>query len=920
MDTRFRGATRRVLFAVAVLAIAASPVWAQKRAMTIEDVMKFRTLTGPVFSDNGQWVAYESAPDRGDGHGEVKSTDGRSTYTVERGTRAQITTDGAWAGFTVEPPQAVMEDPSKKDDRPRNAMALVATRNGETTRFDDVNRFSFSDDGKWLARLHFEPKTKKKWEGGTELVLRKLADGTETTLPFVKAFQFDSTSTWLVYTYADSTKLNGVFAVDLTGSLEPLRIDTMTEGHFSLPTWHNASGRMAWLAAATGPDKKPAPAAVKVWGKSAKAVNILIPASPDAPAKVTGTVGGEWMVPFDTNLRWTDDGERIFLGLRPFVKAEAPDTTKQPFELFDIDRLVDQRGLDVWHWNDPVIATQQKARFRQEQNRSWQAVFHVRNATLVPLADETMDNVQFTNNPARALGMDNRSYAKMTTWDGSYNDVYSVNLNNGERKKLLTQHSGQVYLSPQGTNGVFYKDGNWHVIYMATGTVRDVTSSSGGVFVDNEDDHPGDKPSHGFAGWVAGDEAFRVYDARDIWEFAASGMSSKNLTKGQGEQKNATFRIQNVDRGGRDAMAADEALVLSGYDNNQKSNGYYRLDPTSGTVTPLITENKRITFVTKIPLTGQMVYTRQTTNEYPDLWISDANFKGGKKITDFGKQLDSFLIGTSELVKWTDLNGNPLEGVLIKPGNYEPGKRYPVIVYYYELSNQRLHEFNQTVVNHRPSFNFYASNGYALFLPDVRYDVGLPGYSATRSLVPGVQKIIDMGVADPNAIGLHGHSWSGYQTLFVITQTDIFACAVAGAPVSNMTSAYSGIRWGAGVARQFQYERGQSRIGESMFEAPEKYIENSPVFFAERIKTPLLMEHGDADEAVPWYQSIEMYLAMRRLGKDAIFLQYRDEPHHLQKYPNKVDYTIKMKEYFDHYLKGMPAADWITNGAPYNGK
>ena len=180
--------------------------------------------------------------------------------------------------------------------------------------------------------------------------------------------------------------------------------------------------------------------------------------------------------------------------------------------------------------------------------------------------------------------------------------------------------------------------------------------------------------------------------------------------------------------------------------------------------------------------------------------------------------------------------------------------------------------------------------------------------------------MIDMGVADPKAIGLHGHSWSGYQTAFVVTQTDIFACSIAGAPVSNMTSAHSGIRWGSGLARQFQYEKTQSRIGGSLWEFPERYIENSPVFFADRIQTPMLIMFGDEDGAVPWYQGIELYLALRRLEKDCIFLQYRGEPHHPQKYANKLDYSIKMKEYFDFYLKGKPAPDWITKGVPYRGK
>ena len=283
-------------------------------------------------------------------------------------------------------------------------------------------------------------------------------------------------------------------------------------------------------------------------------------------------------------------------------------------------------------------------------------------------------------------------------------------------------------------------------------------------------------------------------------------------------------------------------------------------------------------------------------------------------------QTAEFAWGESELVEWSSMDGRPIQGILIKPGNYEEGKTYPVLVYYYRFFTNRLYDFNHVAINHRPCFPYYASNGYAVFLPDIRFDVGNPGFSATKCLVPGVQKLIDMGVADPEAICLHGHSWSGYQTAFAITQTNIFTCAIAGAPVSNMTSAYSGIRWGSGLARQFQYEKSQSRIGGSLWEARDKYIENSPVFFADRIETPLLIMFGDVDDAVPWYQGIELYLAMRRLEKDCIFLQYRDEPHHPKKYANKLDYTIRFREYLDHYLKGEPAADWITKGVPYQGK
>ena len=331
----------------------------------------------------------------------------------------------------------------------------------------------------------------------------------------------------------------------------------------------------------------------------------------------------------------------------------------------------------------------------------------------------------------------------------------------------------------------------------------------------------------------------------------------------------------------------------------------------------LLDEEKKFRFLAKAEEADRILFVREDYDEFPDLWVGDLDFGNARKVTDVNPGLlDRFAWGTSELVEWTSDDGVPLQGVVIKPGNYEPGKRYPVLTYFYRFFSQRLHEFNAPVVNHRPSFPIYASDGYVVFLPDVRFEVGRPGISSLKSVVPGLKKLVEMGLADPNALGLHGHSWSGYTTAYIVTQTNIFAAAVAGAPVSNMTSAYGGIRWGTGLARQFQYEAGQSRLSGSLWEARPDYIENSPLFYADRVETPLVLMHGDEDDAVPWYQSIEFYLALRRTGKHAVFLQYRGEPHHPQKYPNKLDYSIKMKEFFDHYLKGGPAPDWWATGVP----
>jgi dipeptidyl aminopeptidase/acylaminoacyl peptidase len=270
------------------------------------------------------------------------------------------------------------------------------------------------------------------------------------------------------------------------------------------------------------------------------------------------------------------------------------------------------------------------------------------------------------------------------------------------------------------------------------------------------------------------------------------------------------------------------------------------------------------------------------------------------------------------LVKWKTFDGREAEGLLYKPENYDQNKKYPMMVYYYRLSSDNLNRYispkpSRSVIN----ATFYASNGYLVFIPNVRYEIGHPGRSAVNYIVSGTQALIDKGIAHKGLIGTQGQSWGGYQVAYIITQSNIFAAASAGAPVSNMISAYGGIRWKSGMSRMFQYEKTQSRLGATLWENPKLYLENSPIFYLNKVETPLLIRHDDADGAVPWYQGIEMFMGLRRLQKPVWMLNYNGEPHNLKaKTPDNKDLSIRMMQFFDHYLKGKPMPVWMKSGIP----
>jgi len=894
----------------------------EKKAMTMQDVMQFKHIRRPVISEDGGWLAYGLQPDRGDGEACIQGLGSDKAITIPRGADPVISKDSRWVGAVVKPPASELDKSGK--DKPKPGMALVEIQSGEIKPFEKVERFAFSDDSSWLAYLHFKPEEKEdtgekeekgdrpKVDVGAPLVLLNLKSREEIQIPSVLSFAFDRSSRYLAYVLAEPQGVNnGLYFVELNREGWARKfIRKIENGRFSGLTWSREGSRLAFVEASG--KGKALTASLWIWdGMTGKAMEAVPAAS----------VPAEWILPEKNELTWTEDGQRLFFGFKPEEFMEAEEKEKEAdaeIDLFDMGGILEKREVDVWHWNDPFINSHQKILWPKVKDQLYRAVFHLASKRVVQLADRDMPEIDIAENPEYVLGKSDVPYRKEVTWIGPQEDIYLVSLKNGSRRKVASRMEGRCAMSPGGRYVVFYQDKNWHLYDGRTETVSSLTGKMTVPFYNEDHDYPSSVPSYGIAGWMQDDKTVLIYDKYDIWMFPVRGGEPVNLTAGKGRKEDTTFRIVQTDPEFKFFTPGEELLLHSNH-NLKKNDGFYGAVCGRPGVTPRLEDKKKFTFLAKAKRADSMIFTRETYQEFPDIWISDLKLQSPRKVTDVNPQIDTFAWGEAELVEWKSVDGVPLQGILIKPGNYEPGKRYPVLIYYYRFFSQRLYEFNQVVVNHRPCFPFYASNGYALFLPDIRFDIGHPGYAATKCLVPGVQKLVDMGVADPKGLCLHGHSWSGYQTAFVITQTNLFTCAVAGAPVSNMTSAYSGIRWGTGLARQFQYEKTQSRLGGSLWEYPERYIENSPVFFADRIQTPLLIMFGDEDGAVPWYQGIELYLAMRRLEKDCVFLQYRGEPHHPQKYANKLDYAIKMKEYMDHYCKGLPAPEWLSDGIPYRG-
>lgn len=938
-----------------------------KRPVTHQDYDSWRTIQAQQISRDGKLVAYAFMPQDGDGEIIVRNIAGGNDWRAPRGyrppapppdnpnpaalealagqsrfVRPWFTADNRFVVFGIEPMKADLnkakKEKKKPEDMPKNALGIMDVSNGQVARIEKVKNFQVPEDGAGFIAYTLEAKpeakkteekkpdataaqsasptaspqtspaptqgarpNEKKKEYGTDLVLRNTTDGTERTFNDVLDFSFSKDAKTLVYTVSSKKEeTNGVYAVTPQTDAAPVALIT-GKGKYQRITWDEDQTQIAFISDKDDAEAKQPKFKVYHWNRKDNQAM-------EAVSNASQSFRKEFVVSDKAGLNFSLDGSRLFLGSAP-----PPEPEKNADDEIPADEKV---NVDLWHWKDDYIQPIQKLRAEQDKSKSYRAVYHIKEKKFVQLADETMENVNVSNDGRVAIGTDNKAYRVIADYDPGFSDFYLVNTMDGTRKLIMQKKQFGVSLSPNAKYAISFDGKDWSSYSIADGKAVNLTKSLGVNFYDEENDTPSTPGSYGVAGWTKDDKYVLIYDHFDIWQVSPDGSGAKNLTDGVGRRENLQLRYVRLDPRERWIDPAKQMLLKA--DNEEtRDEGFYRDKVDGGMPEKLMMASKSFSNPTKAKDSDAMVLTASRFNEYPDLWVGGANFNDLKKVSNGDAQRAKYSWGSSELVSFKNVDGVPLKGILIKPDNFDPKKKYPMIVYIYEKLSQGLHNFPNPGPGTSINYAYYASNGYMIFMPDIVYTIGYPGQSALKCVLPGIQAVVDKGFVDENAIGIQGHSWGGYQIAYMVTQTNRFKAAAPGALVSNMTSAYSGIRWGSGVPRQFQYERTQSRIGGSLWDKPMQFLENSPVFRADRVQTPLLMIHNDEDDAVPWYQGIEYFLALRRLNKEVYMFTYNGEKHGLRKRINQKDYTRRLQEFFDHFLKGAPAPEWMEKGIPY---
>ena len=873
-----------------------SPALAQNasKSLTIDDLVTWQRITDREISDNGKWVACKMEPWEGDATVYLYAAQGQETATFSPADKFAFSASSGYLVVTQTPGKSTVDSlkilKTKEDKMPMNTLVIYSVA-GKKETIDSLKTFKLADEADWIAY--------QRGRKDSTLYVRSL-DGSKTfQFPTVTDFQFAKKSDMLYYTSAAEGEA-GIFTLNPEKGSPALIKEG--KGVFKQTTFDEKGERLAFLYCA---DKDSSYKALSLWLSEH-----------NAPAKEIATRGNkafpaEWVINENGMLQFSKSASRLFFGTSPEPRQK--DTTQ----------LAENRpNVQVWSWDEPVQYTVQNYNKEKDLRKSYQAVYNLGNGSIFQLANEELPNIQLGNEGDAPLALlsTSRPYSLSSMWEArTRSDYYTVSLDNGERKQIAKADYGRFRLSPQGKYAYWYgeTDSCWYTIALAEGKRYRLTTPESFPAWDEENDVPNHPYAHGAAGWTANDQSLLIYDRYDIWKFDPTAATSPiNLTV-NGRKEKLSYRLEQLDKEAR-FIDLGKPQLLKGFNETTKGYGFYnaRLSAPAAPKT-LLAGNYMLRSINKAKNTDDVIYTMETFQQYPDIHYSTLAFKKSVQLTHGDKQQEGFIWGTAELVSWISLDGRPLEGVIYKPANFDPNKKYPMMVNFYERNSETLYNYRMPEP-HRSTIDYhlYNSNEYIIFNPDIRYVDGYPGESCYNCLMPGITMMIAKGYIDEKGIGAQGHSWGGYQVAYLATRTNLFSAIESGAPVVNMFSAYGGIRWGSGMARSFQYEHTQSRLGATPWSSPLRYLENSPLFTMDKVQTPILIMHNDADGHVPWYQGIEYFVAMKRLGKPCWLLNYTGEPHWPTNMANRIDFQRRMFQFFNHYLKNQKMPKWMSEGVP----
>ncbi|MDG1330896.1 MAG: prolyl oligopeptidase family serine peptidase [Crocinitomicaceae bacterium] len=905
-----------------------SSTFAQKKVVDHTAYDGWKSLRSEKISNDGNYICYEIKPHKGDGFLYIYDVKTGDLDSIPRATRASFSGNSGFVAFKITPGYDTLRncELEKVDKKkwPKDSMGIYVLASDSLIKFPKITSFEVNKENDWITfmsadnklKMKFGEKKKKKrkrWckkkqkptpsSKGKLLTIFNPISGDRMEFKDVKKYEVSKNANKIAYTThqkleADSFALN-IVSVGLPGSWTDKQKYTDLTGL----AFNEQETRLAFLSSVDSGDVKVH--ALKLMELSSKDIASV------ADTSQAFLVDGD-AVSTNYGPRFTKDGMYLYFGSAEKPVEEPKDT------LIESEKV----KLDLWHYQEQRLQPQQLLELKRDKRKTTLYAYDLSMSNAVQLSNDTLQmRSKFDLKGEYLFATSEESYAHTYNWAVPRpSDHYRVSIATGKSEllKVGAEYGGEI--SPSGKYYLYF-DTDKHNHYLMEISSKDekcITCSVDDVLWEEDmNGMPMKAYPSGIIGWNKDETIVYIQSEFDIWEYNLETNATTSTTHEEGSKANVELRPQFWSY---DSTYIDfENVYVKGFDRKTKGVHVYTLDQHSGHVdlNEQAYYDARLYPVRRSKDKSQMMLRKSTAIDYPNLFLAD-NFKSGKQISDANPQQKDYNWTTVELMNWTSYEGIELEGLLYKPENYDPNKEYPLMVYFYELYTDRLHSHYTP----RPTASIvfpteYASADYFVFIPDIRYKEGHPGKSAYDCIMSGTDRVLEMYPnVDSTRMALQGQSWGGYQTAQLVTMTKRYAAAMAGAPVTNMFSAYGGIRWGSGLNRQFQYEHTQSRIGYTIWERPDLYIENSPQFHLPNVETPLLIMHNDGDGAVPWYQGIELYTGLKRLGKPTWMLNYNGEQHNLMQNANRIDLSIRMRQFFDHYLHGKDAPLWLTDGIP----
>jgi len=925
-------------FLTFVVFFAASPTAQTKPTLTPADYDQFESVGAAAarggLSPDGKWLAYSITRIGGDNELRIASVSGTSVTDAPRvvafGTQATFTSNSQWLAYAIGQSEAEQERLRTARQPIQRKLGLLNLATKTETIIDGVEQFAFDRTGQSIAMKRYAPVAAGAAPApappaggrggapaapaaavGTTLMVRDLATGTTTTFGNVSEFAWqasDSGRFLAMVISAEGQAGNGIHLFNPVTSV--LRVLDASAADYSALVWRADSSDLLALRSKTE-DKHEGPTQVALaWtsvGQPGEKALTLDPTAGSLPPT-------QRLVTF-RRPSWIEGGNgagaMVLLGVADWKeKPAAPEGgrggrgTPAP----------EKPDVDVWHWNDAIVMARQKLSVAADNRRNLPAVWHPASSKLVVVGKSFDEQVSPIRGTQMALVSEYTPYLMERSIGRGAADVLLADLTTGTRTPLKTRVTGFPSASPGGKYVIYGEGGHYWTINLATKAITNITRAVKTTFVDTESDATSpEKPMFGIGGWTADDAAVVLYDKFDLWKVTPDGATATRLTDGAADQ--VRHRYQRIDPDEDTVNTSSGYLSLFGV--RSKKSGYGTLGATTSR---LVWLDKSVGGLAKASGADVFAYTVQGADDSPDIFLSGPGLTSASQATNTNTFLSKYAWGRAELVEYTvQPKGQPkmtLQGSLYYPANYEPGKKYPMVVYLYEKLSDGLHRF--TPPSERDYYNGSAltQQGYFYFQPDIVFQPREPGVSVVECVTAAVKKVVDMGVVDAAKVGVMGHSWGGFDAMYLATHTTIFAAAVSGAGISDLISNYGNHHWSSGIAETDHIETGQQRMVVPLYEDLQAYIRNSAVFGISTMTTPLLLETGDNDGTVYWHQSVELYNIARRAKKNVVMLVYNNEDHGLRVKKNQIDYHRRIGAWFAHYLKGEPAPTWITSGVP----